>query len=405
MTMPLEGIRVADWTIYQQGPVASVMLGDMGAEVIKIEDRVKGDPGRGILKWQSMIMGSGLNVNWYHELNNRNKKSLTINLKKEKSKEIIRRLIEKSDVFVTNFRRPVVNKLSMDYKTLSQYNPKLVYAAATGYGPKGPDKDKGALDPVIMARSGLMDAITPSGMTPYWSTTGIADQIGAIMLAYATLLGLIARDRFGIGQEVSASHLSSCMWLQYQSIGALLLQGQEFSKHERKKQGNPLYNVYRCQDDKWMFIALHQADRFWSNFCKALNITEIETDSRFADSNNRAINCIELIKILDNVFATKSRNEWLEILAKFPDFIFDKVNSISDLRDDPQVMANDYITGFNHPVLGKTQVLGIPIILEKTPGSLRVPAPEFGQHTEEVLIDVCGYNWNEINDMKEQEVI
>src|SRR5215475_408353 len=207
MPMPLEGIRVLDWTIWQQGPVSTMMLGDLGAEVIKLEERVGGDPGRGVMSIGGTMTGVSGQRNYYFEVNNRHKKSVTLNLKTPEAKEIVYKLVEKSDVFVQNFRKGVAGKLGLDYQTLSKYNPQLIYASATGYGPDGPDSGEPSFDYMGLARSGIMKAVGEPDMAPLSSTGGIADQMGAIMLAYGVITALFARERYGVGQEVDSSHL------------------------------------------------------------------------------------------------------------------------------------------------------------------------------------------------------
>ena len=211
MAKPLDGIRVLDWTIWQQGPVATMMLGDLGAEVIKLEERVGGDPGRGVMQIAGAKTGAR---NYYFEANNRHKKSVTLDLKKPEAKEIVYKLIKKSDVFVQNYRKGVAARLGLDYATLSKYNPKLIYASATGYGPQGPDSEEPSFDYMGLARSGIMTAAGEPDMEPMNVTGGIADQMGAIMLAHGITVALLARERLGIGQEVDTSHLGSMMALQ-----------------------------------------------------------------------------------------------------------------------------------------------------------------------------------------------
>src|SRR5438094_8636865 len=166
MAMPLDGVRIIDWTIWQQGPVATMMLGDLGAEVIKIEERVGGDPGRGVMSVAGVLIGTSEGHNFYFEANNRHKKSLTLDLKKPQAREIVYKLVEKSDVFVQNFRKGVAAKLGLDYQTLSRYNPKLIYASATGYGPQGPDSGEPSFDYMGLARSGFMNAVGEPDRNP-----------------------------------------------------------------------------------------------------------------------------------------------------------------------------------------------------------------------------------------------
>jgi len=403
MHMPLEGMRVIDWTIWQQGPVCSAMLGDLGAEVIKIEERERGDPGRGMIK----ISGVDLKdrPNFYFEANNRNKRSLALDLKKPVAREIVYQLVAKSDVFVQNFRLGVAARLGLDYATLRRHNPRLIYASATGYGPEGPEAGDPSFDQLGLARSGIMLAAGEPDMPPLMITGGIADQMGAIMLAYGVLAAVVARERFGVGQEVDASHLGSMLMLQGLSVAARLMMGFAIPRVPRKFAANPLWNHYRCGDDKWICLGMLQPDRYWADFCRALGRAELVQDERFCNLRVRAANAAAAIDILDEIFATKPRQEWMRILRTSGDFIFTIVNSVDDLPTDPQVVANDYILDFDHPQFGKTQVVGIPVRLSETPGAVRLPAPEFGQHTEELLSQLLGYSWDQIAALKDQEVI
>jgi crotonobetainyl-CoA:carnitine CoA-transferase CaiB-like acyl-CoA transferase len=403
MHMPLEGMRVIDWTIWQQGPVCSAMLGDLGAEVIKIEERERGDPGRGMIKLSGVDLKD--RPNFYFEANNRNKKGLALDLKKPAAREIVYQLVAKSDVFVQNFRLGVAARLGLDYATLRRHNPRLIYASATGYGPEGPDAGDPSFDQLGLARSGIMLAAGEPDMPPLMISGGIADQMGAIMLAYGVLAAVVARERFGVGQEVDASHLGSMLMLQGLSVAARLMMGFAIPRVPRKFAANPLWNHYRCGDDKWICLGMLQPDRYWADFCRALGRAELAQDERFCNLRVRAANAAAAIDILDEIFATKPRQEWMRILRTSGDFIFTIVNSVDDLPNDPQVVANDYILDFDHPQFGKTQVVGIPVRLSETPGAVRLPAPEFGQHTEELLSQLLGYSWDQIAALKDQEVI
>jgi CoA:oxalate CoA-transferase len=237
MPMPLEGIRVIDWTIWQQGPVASVMLGDLGAEVVKVEERVGGDPGRGVLRAQGLDLKD--RPNFYFEANNRNKKSIAVDLKKPAGVEIVRRLAASADVFVQNFRKGVATRLGLDATTLRAANPRLVYASATGYGPEGPESGAPSFDYLGLARSGIMYSAGEPDDEPLAIAGGIADQMGAIMLAYGVLAALIARERTGRGQEVDASHLGSMAWLQGLGLSARLMLGRALPRQARRYATNP----------------------------------------------------------------------------------------------------------------------------------------------------------------------
>lgn len=405
MPKPLEGIRVLDWTIWQQGPVSTMMLGDLGAEVIKLEERVGGDPGRGVMSIGGASTSTAGQRNYYFEANNRHKKSLTLNLKTKEAREIVYKLAETSDVFVQNFRKGVAGKLGLDYQTLSKYNPKLIYASATGYGPEGPDSGEPSFDYMGLARSGIMNAIGEPNMEPMSITGGVADQMGAIMLAYGIITALFTRERFGIGQEVDTSHLGSMMMLQGLNLSSRLILGKEFRRAYRTKAPNPLWNHYKCSDGKWICLAMIQADRYWPDFCKALGIQELEKDERFATMGIRTKNSEALITVLDQRFASKSRDEWMSVFKHGGDFIYTLVNTINDLPDDPQMLANDYVVPYDHPAWGPVKIVGVPVRLSKTPGDPRGAAPEFGEHTEQILVEMLGYSWEDIGRMKEQEII
>ena len=199
MAGPLEGIRILDWTQWQQGPVATAMLADLGAEVIHIELPVAGDGGRGLKLVGKPEQLQGRTA--YFECNNRGKRSITLDLAKEKGQKVLYRLVKNSDVFVHNFRQGMPERLGLDYETLCQYNPKLIYAAASGFGPKGPDAKEPAFDYIGLARSGIMTMMGEADMPPLLIQLGIADQMGAIMTAYGVLAAIIARERLGVGQQ------------------------------------------------------------------------------------------------------------------------------------------------------------------------------------------------------------
>lgn len=403
MALPLEGIRVLDWTQWQQGPVASMMLGDLGAEVIKIEERIGGDPARGVEKLAGMVtFKSGRNA--YFEMNNRNKKSVTLDVRKDEAKEIVYKLVEKSDIFLHNFLDSVARRQEMGYDTLAKYNPKLIYIHASGYGPQGPDAEERSFDYIGLARSGIMWMCGEGDSPPQRIEGGVGDQMGAVMTAYAAVVALLTRERFGIGQKAGASLLGSLMWLQADNVAFKLIGGEEYKRQSRKAVNNPLWNHYECGDGRWLVLAHLQSDRYWPNVCKAMGMEHLQNDERYLGTEARRGNSRELIATMDEIFETKTLDEWIPVL-KENGVIFCRLSDFDDLINDPQVLANDYITDYDHPAWGKMKVPGIPIHLEKTPGQLRIPAPEFGQHTEEVLIDLLGYTWEQVSELREKEII
>ncbi|MAI79642.1 MAG: carnitine dehydratase [Deltaproteobacteria bacterium] len=404
MPLPLEGIVVLDWTIWQQGPACSTMLGDMGADVIKIEQSGTGDPGR-------YLLAAGGHApedvpNWYFEANNRNKRSITLDLKQPEALEIVHALTAKADVFVQNFRKGVSDRLQIDYETLRKINPKLIYGSATGYGKEGEESGEPSFDHLGLARSGIMNSVGEPDMPPMSIAGGVADQMGAVMLAYGIMTAIVARERHGIGQEVNASHLGSMTYLQALSVSMKLMTGTAMPRTFRHSAFNPLWNHYRCQDDQWIAFAMLQPDRYWGDFTRIIERPEWAEDPRFDSMATRAANATECVALLDEIFACAPRKEWLQrIKEDGADLIYTVVNSVDDLPQDPQVRENGYIEEVDHPQHGPTEMLGIPVTLSETPGSIRRVAPELGEHTEEVLINVLGWDWDRIGELREKKVI
>lgn len=405
MKAALDGIRVVDWTIWQQGPYSTALLADLGAEVIKLEERDNGDPGRGLASAAGSTNKSG-GRNFYLESNNRHKKSVAVNLKSPEGREIVYKLVEKSDIFVQNFRKGVAARMGLDYETLRKRNPKLIYGSATGYGPEGPDSGEPSFDYLGQSRSGLLYAACgPRDMPPTYIVGGLADQMGAIMLSHGILTALFARERTGVGQSVDASHLGSMMSLMGLNISSRLINGKEMMRYPRESSFNPLWNHYKCKDDKWICLGMIQGDRVWDDFIKAMGLEHLAKDPRFAEMGTRGKNAKDLIKIFDETFITKTREEWMKILHEGGDFIFTVVNSIADLENDPQVIANDYIVPYDHEIHGKMKLLGATVKLSETPANPYGRAPEHGEHTETVLTEILGYSWEDIDRLRNSGAI
>lgn len=402
MGMLLEGIRVIDWTGFLVGPVAGAMLGDLGADVVKVEQMGRGDPLRGLRTFFGVPLGLPYGRHAAFEHHNRNKRGIVIDLESPRGREVVCRLVEKADVFLTNFRPRACAKLGLDYEDLRQRNPKLIYARGSGFGEKGPDSELPSIDLIPQARSGIMMASGEPDMPPIHISTGMADSVTAMMLAYGVVAALLGRERSGVGQMVAVSQLGSMMALQGFLTQLSFFPGLRFPRHDRAAPPSPLYNYYRCQDGKWVALALI-LDRHWATFCQATGLTELERDPRFEDAEKRKQNRQELTSILERVLASKPYPEWEKAFRK-ADLIFGPIQDIADLANDPQVVENEYIIDFDHPYFGKVKYPGFPISLSHTPLSVRMPAPEFGQHTEEVLLE-NGYTWEEIAELKEQGVI
>ena len=399
MRPPLDGIKIVEMTFYQNGPWGTVMLSDMGAEVIKIEDPVKGDPGRGV-----STSSRPHPVNAYFETMNRNKRAMTLALNTEEGREVFYTMAKKADVIVQNFRVGVVEKLGVDYETVKGYNPDIVYASVSGLGPKGPDARDPILDPLGQSRGGFAyhssfpgDEVVPKG------GGAIADQTGAIILAQGVLLGVLARERYGVGQHVQVSQLGGQIILQALAINTYLMNGSASQTAPRAGRSNPLMNTYKCSDGRWVSLAATQGDRFWPSLCKALDAEYIQDDPRYCDAASRAANAHELTEFLDRTFSERPLEEWLKVLRAHGQFC-EPVQSYAELVEDPQVIENEYLAELQHPTFGTLKQVGVPIKLSETPGGPRSVAPQYGEHTEEVLLE-HGYGWDDIERFRQKGVI
>jgi crotonobetainyl-CoA:carnitine CoA-transferase CaiB-like acyl-CoA transferase len=406
MPGPLQGLRILECGGYLSAPSACYMLADLGAEVIKIEDRIKGDPSRGMsaLFGRSMSLPGDLNIMF--ETANRNKKSITVDLKKEQGRDLLYELIKHCDAFCTNYSQSAIDKLKMDYETLSGHNPMLIYGLATGYGSLGPDSRKRAFDTIAQARSGIMYAVGEPDSPPAQIAGPIFDQITGTLLAYGILAALIARDKTGTGQKVDVSLLGSGLHLQAYNVNTVLLRNRPIPRPSRSNQRNALANHYECADGKWILFAEAQSDRFWHDFCCAMEIEELENDERFATAKLRNDHRSELTGILDKVFKKKTRSEWVKALEeKGGGIAFSPVLDPNDLKSDPQILSNEYIKDTTHRILGETKVIGCPVRFSRTPVEINPSAPAFGENTEEVLLDVCNLTWEDIEKLKDDEII
>ncbi|MFC1928775.1 CaiB/BaiF CoA transferase family protein [Chloroflexota bacterium] len=402
--MILEGIRIIDWGQWAQEPAAAYFLGDLGAEVIKVEERGKGDAIRRqkTRYGQSLIAGGDKEVEF--ELIGRNKKSLAIDLKKEEGKKIFYQLAKESDVLLTNFRQKAIDKLGLDYDTVSQYNQRLIYVSASAYGKEGPEKDAGLYDLLGVARSGAMMAAGEEGMVPIRIPISMADMISAVIMAYAALAALLMRERKGIGQHIDVSQFGSMIAILNWNIWLESL-GVKIPRVTRSETQNPTYNYYRCKDGRWIVLGALELQH-WLRLCKVPGLEALEKDSRFESAEKREANNKELIHVLDEFFASKMSKECEKLLREV-DIPCSPINRFEDLFSDPQVIANKYIEDFDHPTLGKVKVpgVGLNIKFSKTPASIRMWAPELGQHNEEVLTEILGYSRDDIARLRAEEVI
>ena len=398
---PLYGLRVIDWTMWQFGPVSTMMLADMGAEVIKVES-LDGDHGRSVGRSVGLDSTLPNGASAFFEGLNRQKLGVAVNLKTPEGVEIMYKLAVKSDIFVENFRKGVAERLSLGYEDLIKHNENIIYASASGYGSKGPDAGKPAFALTAEARSGALWWIGPPDDTPH--QLDIADQSAAVMLSYGILGAVVARERFGFGQKVDVSHLGSMVWARGMQNQISLLVEKEYQRFDRTQPGNVLWNYYRCGDGRWIAFSMGQ-ERYWLPFCSVVGRPDLIDDSRFNTMESRYENRRELVELLDAQFLTRTSAEWEESLRGNSDIIWERVQRNLDLPSDPQVVANDYIVQYDHPAIGISNWLQTPVNYSKTPLSTRKMAPALGENTEETLVDLLGYTWDDIVSLKDKNVI
>lgn len=389
---PLAGIRVLDFTRYQQGPYATSLLADMGAEVVKVEERLDGEMGR-------RMEGLPNGFSPYFESYNRGKRSITLDLRRPAAKGIVERLLAKMDVLVANFRPGVMDRLELGYEAVHARFPRLVYGSASAFGPAGPRAGRPGYDHIAQAVSGLMveQAVTPD-RDPQPALPGMADQVSAMLFAFGLTSALLARDRTGEGQHVQVSLLGSMIALQGRQLTRFLYSGTQGRARLRR---SPTYSHYRAADG-WVAIAAVDP-KMWPGLCRALDLNELEHDPRFAGPWERDQNAAELEHILEGRFVQRPVNEWLDQLVAH-DVPCGPVNDYRAVAADEQVLANKYLTSVEHPNLGPIRTAGVPIHLSGTPPEPVRPAPELGQHTEEILL-AAGYSWEEIEGFRRDEVI
>ena len=411
MTLALEGIRVIETASGMAGPMAGRLLGDWGADIIHIEHPIRGDMGRDARRLLGTLYAKATSgrripsdINYSIENHNCNKRSMTLDLSLEQGCHIIYRLLEKADVLLMNYRPRELKKFHLEYEALSRVNPGLIYADVTGYGRQGPDQDLPGYDfNAFWARTGILRVLLTPDMIPPTTPMALGDRVAALAFACGIMTALFVRERTGVGQEVDVSLFNTGVFVNANDIGGALVTGEDRQNVNREDLANVLLGSYKTKDGRWLRIAINQPDRYWSRVCQAIERGELEHDPRFESFTSRIENHLALFNILEETFLTRTLDEW-KVRLTSAGLPWAPVASLPEVISDPQARANDFFAAYEHPTHGPIEIVANPMHLSKTPASVRMPAPEFGQHTEEILLEY-GYIWEDIARFKEQGVI
>jgi crotonobetainyl-CoA:carnitine CoA-transferase CaiB-like acyl-CoA transferase len=393
---PLDGIRIFDLSRFIFGPFCTQMLADMGAEVIKVEPIGTGDPARKA----GIVSVNGVSASFFAR--NRNKRSLCLDLRKPAGQEIALRLVDRSDVLIHNFRPDVMPRLGLDPKRVRERNPRLIYCSLSGYGQTGPRADWPGQDLLVQAISGIISITGWDDGPPVAVGTYMADVAGALTAVYGVLTALYARTQYGIGQEIEVSLLDSMIAFQSMETTSFLN-----STIQPRKSGSghwllsQPYGVYQTQD-KDMALNAHSND-WWGRLCRAPEFAHFGQDARLATTEGRLEHRAELTRALQDIFRTRTRDEWLTYLGQF-DVLCAPVYDYGELFADPQVYHNQMVLEQEHPQAGKVKVIGIPVKLSETPGDIGPAAPQLGEHTDEVL-QWLGYDAVAIDRLRQEKVL
>ncbi len=391
---PLTDIRVLDLTRALAGPFCTMMLGDLGADVIKVEIPGRGDESRG---WGPPFVGEPYGTypgeSAYFLSTNRNKRSITVNLKSQDGAEIARQLAMNSDVLVENFRTGVLGGMGLDYGQAHALNPQLVYCSISGYGRTGPFAFRPGYDFIIQAEGGFMGITGPEEGPPYRVGVPIIDITAGMFASTAILAALRARDMTGEGQLIDLSLLDTQVALLANVASNYLASGQEPRRLGNEHPNIAPYQAFRARD-RWFALAAAN-ERQWVTLCDVIGLPELLDDPRFADNGARVRNRETLRQVLAPAFLARDADEWLEKLRQ-GGLPCGPINSIPEVLSHPQAEERGFVADVEHPTAGTVKFPSYPYKLSQTPAAVRRPPPRLGEHTEEVLIDLLGYSEEDV---------
>lgn len=404
MADALEGLKVVDLSQVAAAPMAARHLADFGADVIHVEHPARGDTWRIVGSGISGDVGFGItsDIKYIWETYNRNKRGITLDLSKDGGREVMYKLLEKSDVFVTNMRLFELEKFKLTYDDVNKLNPGLIYSSLTSFGKKGADRNlPGYETNAYFSRSGVHHVLQEVGGHPFSPPLGSGDNVAALAMAYGIMTALLVREKTGVGQEVDISLLQTGVYQISIDVAGSLVTGRDRQMLPREDAAMAPSNYFLTKDEKWLRVVINE--QHWTGFCRTIEHEELEHDPRFEIFKDRQQNHVALFNILKEAFKTKTLVEWGTRLNE-NDCPWAPVQNLPEVCNDLQARENNFFVPIEHPEYGRMEVVASPINLSKTPASVRTPAPEFSQHTEEVLLEL-GYTWEEIAQFKEQRVV
>jgi crotonobetainyl-CoA:carnitine CoA-transferase CaiB-like acyl-CoA transferase len=388
---PFEGVRVVEVAAWTFVPGAGAIMADLGAEVVKVEPPT-GDPQRGL---RNMLNQSETGPNPFLEIPNRGKKSITVDLRHQQGREVLLKLVESADVFLTSYLPELRRRLRIDVDDLRSANPNLVYVRGSGWGSRGPMVDVGGYDSAAAwSSAGTLHKLTQAGADePVPQPAAFYDLQGSSAIAGAVAMALFKRERTGETSVVDVSLINTGMWTMGPDIAAAPFTG-EVPRPDRKSPGNPIVNYYRTKDDRWINLVCLQADRFWGELCALIGRPELIADERFVDAAVRFANREACVVELDCTFAERTMAEWKDVLAGFSG-VWAPAQTAVEVHEHPAVLANDYLAELTAADGTPFRLVAPPYQFDEQPSGPRERAPELGQDTEQVLLD-AGLEWDVI---------
>jgi crotonobetainyl-CoA:carnitine CoA-transferase CaiB-like acyl-CoA transferase len=402
MERALEGIRVVEVAQWWFVPSAGAVLADWGADVIKVEHPVAGDPQRGLVTSGFFPPTGG--INFMMEQSNRGKRSVGIDLAHPQGRDTLYRLVETADVFLTNFLPAARRRLGIEVEDIRRINPKVIYARGHGHGMRGPDVEKGGYDAAsFWSRGGIAHALTPAGAAaPVMQRAAFGDSAAGMTTAGGIAAALFRRERTGEPSVVDVSLLGTAMWILAPDIVFSMLLGQDMPSGNRTQAPNPIVNSYQTKDGRWLFLNMLQPDRYWPDLCAHIDRPDLVTDPRFADGRARFEHRADCVRELETTFASRTLDEWRAKLADV-EGVWAPMQTAGEVAKDIQAVENGYVTDVTSLDGKPFKLVASPVQFDETTPAL-TPAPDLGQHTEEVLLSL-GYSWEDLASLKEAGAI